>query len=118
MLPLLLTAAARGKTTIEDIVRLCSYAPARRWSLSAKGQVAPGFDADLVLVDPDAEAVVDATSMHSKHNVTPYEGWPLTGAVAATYLRGGLVYEKGTIIGDPTGRQVRPARVPLSSASV
>jgi dihydroorotase-like cyclic amidohydrolase len=86
--------------------------------LPAKGQVAPGFDADLVLVDPDARAVVDGTSMHSKHNVTPYEGWPLTGAVVATYLHGGLIYEKGVIIGDPAGRQVRPARVPLSSASV
>jgi allantoinase len=116
MLPLLLTAAAQGRMTVEDIVRLCSYAPARRWSMAAKGQVAPGFDADLVLVDPESRVVVDGSSMHSKHNVTPYEGWALTGAVVATYLRGGLVYEKGAIVGDPAGRQVRPARVPLTTA--
>jgi dihydroorotase/allantoinase len=83
--------------------------------MATKGQVAPGFDADVVLVDPEAQGVVDGTSMHSKHNVTPYEGWALTGSVVATYLRGGLIYEKGAIIGDPAGRQVRPTRIPLAS---
>ncbi|WP_024802730.1 allantoinase AllB [Nocardia sp. BMG51109] len=110
MLPLLLTAAARGRLTVEDIVRLCCYAPARRWSMSRKGQIAPGFDADFVLVDPAADHVLDAAALHSKHNVTPYAGWPLTGAVVATYLRGRLIFEKGEVIGSPTGRQVSPAR--------
>jgi len=109
MLPLLLTAAARGVLSVEDIVRLCAYNPARRWSIADKGQLAPGFDADFVLVDPSTEGAVDATALHSKHNVTPYDGWPLRGSVLATYLRGQLVYEKGAVIGAPSGRQVRPA---------
>lgn len=110
MLPLMLTAAAQGRLTVEDIVRLCSYAPAKRWSMTGKGQLAPGFDADFVLVDAEAEVVLDQRDLHSKHNVTPYDGWELTGSVVATYLRGGLVYEKGTVIGEPIGRQVKPAR--------
>jgi allantoinase len=110
MLPLLLTAAAEGKLSIEDIVRLCSYRPAQRWSMANKGQIAPGFDADFVLVDPTAESVLDAAALHSKHNVSPYHGWPLVGSVIATYLRGRLVFEKGDIIGTPTGRQVVPVR--------
>ncbi|MGW0179157.1 allantoinase AllB [Nocardia sp. NPDC003345] len=117
MLPLLLTAAARGKLSIEDIVRLCSYRPAQRWSIASKGQLAPGFDADFVLVDPTAESTVDSAGLHSKHTVTPYHGWPLTGSVLATYLRGRLVYEKGDIIGEPAGRQVIPARRPAAAAS-
>ncbi|WP_328391915.1 allantoinase AllB [Nocardia sp. NBC_00416] len=116
MLPLLLTAAARGKLTLEDIVRLCSYRPAQRWSIGTKGQIAPGFDADFVLVDPTAETTLDAAALHSKHNVTPYHGWPLTGSVLATYLRGQLVYEKGEIVGEPTGRQVVPVRAPRTVA--
>ena len=109
MLPLLLTAAARGVLSIEDIVRLCSYNPSRRWSMANKGQLAPGFDADFVLVDPSTDGALDAAALHSKHNVTPYDGWPLRGSVLATYLRGQLVYEKGAVIGAPIGRQVRPA---------
>lgn len=110
MLPLMLTAAAQGRLTVEDIVRLCSYTPARRWSMADKGRIAPGFDADLVLVDPGAEVVLDQASLHSKHNVTPYHGWELTGSVVATYLRGQLVYEKGEVVGAPAGRQVKPVR--------
>ena len=110
MLPLLLTAASRGALRIEDIVRLCSYTPARRWSMAKKGQLGVGFDADFVLVDPNTDTVVRGTTLHSKHPVTPYEGWALRGSVAATYLRGGLIFENGAVVGPPTGRQVRPER--------
>ena len=117
MLPLLLTAAAEGRLSVEDVVRLCSYAPAQRWSMSGKGQLAPGFDADFVLVDPGARSVLRGASLHSKHPVTPYEGWPLTGSVVATYLRGVPVYEHGQVVGGPTGRQVRPRRVPSGATA-
>ncbi|MDT0382913.1 hypothetical protein RM572_29630, partial [Streptomyces sp. DSM 42041] len=56
------------------------------------------------------EVVLDQASLHSKHNVTPYHGWELTGSVVATYLRGQLVYEKGEVVGAPAGRQVKPVR--------
>lgn len=115
MLPLMLTAAAQGRLAVEDIVRLCSYTPAKRWSMVGKGQLTPGFDADFVLVDPNVDVVLDQRELHSKHNVTPYDGWELRGSVVATYLRGGLVYEKGTVVGEPAGRQVKPARQSASA---
>ncbi|WP_082375652.1 allantoinase AllB [Pseudonocardia sp. HH130629-09] len=110
MLPLLLTATTRGALDVEDIVRLCAYTPAQRWSIPHKGQIAPGFDADLVLVDPTEEKPLDSASLHSRHPVTPYDGWVLTGSVVATYLRGGLVHDRGEVVGPPSGRQVVPRR--------
>ncbi|HZD80451.1 MAG TPA: dihydroorotase family protein, partial [Actinomycetota bacterium] len=52
-LPLLIDAALRGKLALEDVVRAYAEGPARRYGLwPRKGTLAPGADADLVLVDP------------------------------------------------------------------
>ncbi|MBX6391718.1 MAG: allantoinase, partial [Frankia sp.] len=44
--------------------------------------------ADLVVFDPEASAVVDATRLAHRHPITPYAGRALDGVVHATYLRG------------------------------
>ncbi len=108
MLPLLLTAVSEGRLRIEDVVRLCSYTPAQRWSIPGKGRLSPGYDADFVLVDPSGTGVLDQAALHSKHPITPYHGWPLAGSVVATYLRGQLVYRDGDVLGEPGGNQVMP----------
>lgn len=113
MLPLMLTAAAEGRLSIEDVVRTCSYYPARRWSMAEKGAIAPGFDADFVVVDPDATHTLRQSDLQSTHPVSPYDGWTLTGKVEATYLRGQKVFADGRITKERTGRQVRPARRPV-----
>jgi dihydroorotase len=110
MLPLLLTQAAAGRLTISDIVRLCSRNPARIWHVEdRKGRLSVGADADLVLVDEHATGEIRAASMHSRHPVTPYEGWATVGAVRATYLRGRLIAQDGEPVGDPSGVPVVPS---------
>jgi dihydroorotase-like cyclic amidohydrolase len=110
LLPLLLTQAAAGRLTISDIVRLCSYAPARNWHVGErKGHLSVGADADFVLVDEHAAGVIRQSALHSRHPVTPYDGWPTVGAVRATYLRGRLVAADGEPVGPPGGRPVGPA---------
>lgn len=113
MLPLLLTHAAAGRLSVTDIVRLCSYSPARRWGIDdRKGHLGIGADADLVLVDESQPGQISAARLHSKHPVTPYDGWPTVGAVLATYLRGTLVAQAGGPVGPPSGARVRPRRMP------
>lgn len=118
MLPLMLTASAEGRMTYEDIARLCSYTPARRWSMAQKGQLSPGFDADLVLVDPAKEHKLSADALHSRHNVTPYDGWTVVGEIQATYLRGQEIYAQGELTRERHGRQVSPARAVAPRAVV
>lgn len=89
------------------IAELLSWNPARRFGLLDKGDIAPGFDADLVLVDPDETFVVRAAESESQQGYTPFEGQELTGRVKRTLLRGQLIYDHGTIVGDARGRYLR-----------
>ena len=50
-LALLLNQVSLGICTIDHVVRWMCDAPARVWDIVNKGRIAPGYDADLVLVD-------------------------------------------------------------------
>ena len=69
-----------------------------------KGQISPGFDADLVCWNPDKKYIIKKEAIHHKNKLTPYEGESLYGVVNATFLRGQKVYEKGQFLGKPKGK--------------
>jgi dihydroorotase len=99
--PFLIDAALRGKIDIEDVVRLYSESPARRYGLyPRKGTLNSGSDADVVLVDPEATWQVRDEEVISKAGWTPYRGRTWQGRVRASYSRGELIASERT----PTGR--------------
>jgi dihydropyrimidinase len=72
---------------------------ARLYGLPGKGAIAPGFDADLVLWDPDRQRTYAADDLHDNVGYNPWEGTTVTGWPVATYLRGQAVMREGEYLG-------------------
>ena len=70
-----------------------------------KGRLTAGFDADMVVFDPEAEWTVTPADLHHRHAISPYLGERLTGKVLMTFLRGECVYKQGSFLGKPRGRE-------------
>jgi allantoinase len=89
--------------------RWVSDAPARFAGLQeSKGAVAPGFDADIVIVDPNGKTRVGAQQMRSRQRHSAMEGKEFDFAIKEVYLRG-----EPARAGKAKGRMVRPALVPI-----
>ncbi len=107
-LPAVWTEARQRGFTPENLAEWLCAAPARLAGLDdRKSRIAPGYDADLVVWDPEASFEVDAERLHHRHKVTPYAGRTLFGLVRQTLLRGETIYEDGAIVGSPGGRLLR-----------
>ncbi|MGY2896098.1 allantoinase AllB [Deinococcus sp. UYEF24] len=109
-LPALLTHGSRHGLTLPRLAELIAQAPARRFGLNTKGEIAPGFDADLALVDLGVSARLEASQLLNRWPETsPYVGQTLTGRVVSTWLRGGQAYAGGKVDPAVHGRLLRPA---------
>jgi allantoinase len=74
-LPVMYTEASHRGFSLIDIARWMSEAPAKLAGChSHKGRLAPGFDADFVVFDPEREFVVSEDRLYYRHPVSPYLG--------------------------------------------
>jgi allantoinase len=92
-LPVVWTAARRRGHRLAEVVRWMAARPADIAGVAGKGRIAVGYDADLVAFAPDEQFTVDASALHHRHAVTPYDGVRLYGVVRQTWLRGTPVGE-------------------------
>ena len=107
-LPVINTEAGKRQFALAYIARWMAEAPAKLAGCEKrKGRIATGYDADLVVFDPESEFVVSADRLHYRHAVSPYLGEKLRGIVKSTYLRGRLVFQEGEFPGEPLGREYR-----------
>ena len=99
----MLTLAARTDLPLTRVAALMSENAARIFGLQNKGKLAPGYDADLVIIDPKMEWTVGKPAY--KCAWTPYEGMTFTGRILQVWLRGEKVVENGeTLSASPSGQ--------------
>ncbi|TMC18590.1 MAG: allantoinase [Chloroflexi bacterium] len=120
LLQLMLTAGYEQRhLPLTTIVLLTSEYVARRFGLfPAKGQIAVGADADMVLVDLRAQSVLRAEDLHYRHQHSPYVGRSLRGRIVRTFVRGVSVFADGMFADGGVGRLCKPqrARAPIKDA--
>jgi dihydroorotase len=96
-LPLMLTQAMQGRCTVAQVANWMSTAVAKAYQIPNKGAIAPGYDADLVLVDLNNYHPVRREELQTKCGWSPFEGWNLTGWSAYTIVGGQVAYDRGKL---------------------
>ena len=102
LLPIVYThGVKKGRLSLEQMVAKCSANPAKVMGLyPKKGVIAPGSDADLVLIDPDRTIEVDHATMETNADWSPYQGWKLAGFAESTYSRGRKIVDDYKFVGE------------------
>jgi dihydropyrimidinase len=88
-----------GHLTLNRWVEACCTLPADLHGMIHKGHLIPGYDADIVLFDPQREVTYSAENLHSNISYTPYAGVTVKGVPVATISRGEVIVENGQFIG-------------------
>lgn len=98
-LPVMWTAAKEKGFSIQDISRLLTVHVANFIGIGAfKGKIEKGYDADIVVWNPESKFKVEPALIQHKHKLTPYSELELYGHVEQTYVSGKLVYDNGKFL--------------------
>ncbi|HEY6759259.1 MAG TPA: allantoinase AllB [Baekduia sp.] len=93
---------------LERLGLLIAGMPALRFGLApAKGGIAVGADADLMILDPAGTWTVERDDLLDRHRLSPFTGMTLRGRVVRTLLRGRTIARDGQVVGAPSGRVLR-----------
>ena len=104
-LPVMWTNARARGFGLQQLSEWMSQRPAQLAGLQhRKGQLKPGYDADLVIWNPQATFTVAPPIIHHKHKLTPYNGRLLHGVVEMVFVRGHKVYDHGQFSEKPLGQ--------------
>ena len=108
LLPVMIRLVDRGIIGLRDVVRMCARNPAERFGLSRrKGTLGPGFDADILVVDPHHPEQISNGKQVSRAGYTPFDGWEVSHRLARVFLRGVEIVRDGNLTGPALGAVVK-----------
>ncbi len=88
-----------GRLDLERWIDVCCSAPARIFDLKNKGRLEPGFDADIVIFDPNKRHTYSVENLHSNTDYSVWEGWEVVGKVEKTFSRGKMIVDGDKFLG-------------------
>jgi dihydropyrimidinase len=88
---------AEGRITLQQFVQLSSSNAARTFGMARKGAIAPGFDADIAIWNPEARRTATLADQHDNMDYTPFEGMQIQGWPELTMNRGDVIVENGEL---------------------
>jgi allantoinase len=107
-LPVVWTKLSGRNDSLKHLVRWMCSGPAQLAGLEKrKGAIAIGYDADLVVWNPERRFIVRPKMLQHRHKLTPYANHSLRGVVEATFLGGEIIYDRGRFLGAPSGALLR-----------
>lgn len=95
VLPAMLELADEGVITLPEIVEKMAHNPAVLYKVSKRGFIREGYQADLVLVKPNAPHMVTSEEIESKCAWSPFEGHTFRWEITRTWVNGHAVYADG-----------------------
>jgi dihydropyrimidinase len=87
----------KGRITLQQFVALSSTNAAKTFGVAKKGTIAPGFDADIAIWNPEKRHVATLADQHDNMDFTPFEGMELQGWPEMTMSRGDVIVENGEL---------------------
>jgi dihydropyrimidinase len=99
-----------GRISHSRLVDLFATMPAKINGLAKKGQLAVGFDGDVVVFDSDYDGVIQAVNNLEGVDYCPFEGFQQKGRAETVFLRGNKVVDKGQYIGEKGQGQFVPGQ--------
>ena len=106
LVPIMLDHVAAGRLSLERFVALAAENPARPYGMRRKGRIEIGCDADLTIVDLEAEREIRNDWIRSRCAWTPFDGMKVRGWPRATVVRGRIVMREDEIVAPGSGRPI------------
>ena len=76
------------RISLKKYIEITSSNPARIFGFKNKGGIKEGYDADLVIWDPNAKETISARTHHQNCDLNIYEGFEVTGKPKITIVNG------------------------------
>ncbi len=95
---LLLDAVNKKRLSMQQLVRMFSFNPAKIFKIRNKGEIAVGKDADLVIVSMKEKTKIENSMLFTKCKWSPYDGWEVKGKISKTILAGKVAFDGESVL--------------------